>query len=79
MLFLLGTCHSAKNLISPLHLDVFPQSEDTRMVSVAPGDVVTEMALEDLEESDKQQCPGHRYLLQTLSLGDIGGPSSSRV
>lgn len=31
------------------------------MASVAPGDV-TEMALEDLEESDKQGCPGHYRL-----------------
>lgn len=32
------------------------------MTSVAPGDVVTEMALEELEESDKQGCPGHYRL-----------------
>lgn len=37
------------------------------MASVAPGDVVTEMALEELEESDKQGCPGH-YRLYHLEI-----------
>ncbi|KAL6031825.1 hypothetical protein STEG23_030801, partial [Scotinomys teguina] len=45
-----------ETVLTHLTWDVFPQSEDTRMATMAPGNVVTEMPLEDLEEPGAWQA-----------------------